>query len=306
MRPSALFPLALAITAFVLSLLCILAGRKPGFMENYHIVALNTSTLGHNLIPTTATTSDTPTSTSSGLDSIYSALTGDINNITDSIENDLNDILNTAADDLASALGIKEWYSLHMMDMCEGIYSPNATTKGAKYNTTNCTNPMTMYHFNPTKQIEDELAKGGLNVTLSDIDYPSNIQDSINQLHTAVDATFALYCIGIAFSGLAMCGALFELFSNGSRLISFANWGICSLASTALLSSSIIITVAASKIAHEVNHNGNDIGMYAYKGHKFLGLTWGAAVAMFVASSAWVVEFCVGRMRQKRGFKSSS
>ena len=40
MRLSALFPLACAIVAFVLSMLCLFAGHKPGFMEEYHIVTV--------------------------------------------------------------------------------------------------------------------------------------------------------------------------------------------------------------------------------------------------------------------------
>jgi hypothetical protein len=38
MRLSALFPMACAIVAFVLSMLCLFAGHKPGFMEEYHII----------------------------------------------------------------------------------------------------------------------------------------------------------------------------------------------------------------------------------------------------------------------------
>lgn len=308
MRLTALFPLALSIVAFVLSLLCILAGRKPGFMEDYHIVALNTSTLGHNLINSTATTTSpsTPTSTSSGLGSIFSSLTGEIDNITSSIEGDLNGIVNDLADDLAQALGIKQWYSLHMMDGCEGTFSPNATSKKASYNVTNCTAPVGMYHFNPTATIQNELAENGLNISLSDIDYPSDIQHGINDLNTALDATFVLYCIGIAGSGIAIFGALLAFFLYGSRLLSFGNWGLCTIAFLSLLIASTIVTVAQTKLTHEVNKYGNDIGIFAYKGTKFLGLTWGAVAAIFVASGAWVIEFCVGRMKESRSYNRRS
>jgi hypothetical protein len=43
MRITALFPLALAIVAFVLSMLCLFAGRKPGFMEDYNIISVSNS-----------------------------------------------------------------------------------------------------------------------------------------------------------------------------------------------------------------------------------------------------------------------
>lgn len=43
MRLTALIPLACAIVAFVLSMLCLFAGSKKGFMEEYHIVTVSLS-----------------------------------------------------------------------------------------------------------------------------------------------------------------------------------------------------------------------------------------------------------------------
>jgi len=68
----------------------------------------------------------------------------------------------------------------------------------------------------------------------------------------------------------------------------------------ALLIASIIVTVAQTKLTNEVNKYGNDIGIFAYKGRKFLGITWGAVAAIFVASCAWVGEFCLGRVKESR------
>lgn len=84
-----------------------------------------------------------------------------------------------------------------------------------------------MFHFNPTSTIQSELGKSGFNVTLADIDYPSDIQHGINDLNTALDAVFVLYCIGIAASGLAILGAAAAFFLWGPRILSFANWGLC-------------------------------------------------------------------------------
>lgn len=157
MRFSALIPLACALAAFVLSMLCLFAGHKPGFMEEYHIITVcilsnsyvkylpttqvNTSTLGHNLIPTNTTSSATPTSTSSSFGSWFS---GVVHNATDTLEGDLNGLINDAADELSKELGIEQWYSLHLMDMCEGTYAPNATVKGSHKNVTHCSNQTAM------------------------------------------------------------------------------------------------------------------------------------------------------------------
>ena len=43
MRLIALFPLLCVIVAFVLSMLCIFAGSKPGFMENFDLLTVSPS-----------------------------------------------------------------------------------------------------------------------------------------------------------------------------------------------------------------------------------------------------------------------
>lgn len=65
--------------------------------------------------------------------------------IGDDIANAVGDIENDIADKLAKTLGIKEWYSLHLMDMCEGTYTPNATTAhGVGFNVSSCSNQTAM------------------------------------------------------------------------------------------------------------------------------------------------------------------
>lgn len=71
--------------------------------------------------------------------------------IGDAIANALGDLENEIADKLAETLGIEEWYSLHLMDMCQGYYTPNATSKGAGFNVSSCTNQTAMckYYYFP-------------------------------------------------------------------------------------------------------------------------------------------------------------
>lgn len=114
------------------------------------ICQLNTSTLGYNILEEVVATSTT-SAASVQATSLTSWITGEIQNITSTIEgdisqieNDLNNVGNNIANKLADDLGIREWYSLHLMAMCEGDYAPNATAKGASFNTTNCTNRTAM------------------------------------------------------------------------------------------------------------------------------------------------------------------
>lgn len=51
----------------------------------------------------------------------------------------LQDIQNDIADQLAKKLGIKEFYSIHLVDLCQGDFSPKATDPEATFDVTNCT-----------------------------------------------------------------------------------------------------------------------------------------------------------------------
>lgn len=94
------------------------------------------SMFGHDLVPT-PTSSSNPTATESGIGGIFTSI---LHTVTSTIENDLNNISNDIADKLSADLGIHQWYSLHLMDACEGSYTPNAT-HATGYNVSNCTTP---------------------------------------------------------------------------------------------------------------------------------------------------------------------
>ncbi|CZT03737.1 hypothetical protein WAI453_009018 [Rhynchosporium graminicola] len=311
MRFSSLFPLACAIVGFVLSMLCLFAGSKKAFMEEYHIITLNTSTLGHNILgssdPKATPTSSSPSTTSTSKIDRIGDFFGDLkDNVTNKIENEFNELVADVADKLAKELGIHQWYSLHLMDMCEGEYKPNATAKGVSKNVTNCSNRTAMYDFNLDNVLNQQLEVGLLKINLSDINWPKDIQNGLDTLNVAFNAVFVLYAIGIAAAGLAILASLVAFFTSGSRLISFGNWGLATLSFVCLVVSSALVTYVMQKAVHIINKYGNDVGAYAYKGTKYLIITWVAAAVMGLASAAWVVEFCIGRKRQRREYTEKS
>lgn len=53
------------------------------------------------------------------------------------------------ADDIADKIGVADWYSLHVMNSCQGQYSPKPTDIGASLNVTNCTDPAPNCEFAP-------------------------------------------------------------------------------------------------------------------------------------------------------------
>ena len=46
-----------------------------------------------------------------------------------------------------------------------------------------------------------------------------------------------------------------------------------------------------------INEHGNDIGVYAYKGETFIGMSWAATLVVLVTGFMWTYEF----LRERRG-----
>ena len=112
-------------------------------------------------------------------------------------------------------------------------------------------------------------------------------------------AMFVLYCIGAAAAGLCIIFSLVSFFATG-RLSSCLNFLLAIVAFLALAISSAIVTAIIVKATNLINQYGNDIGLYAYKGRKFLAMTWAATAAMLLAMVAWIVIFCMGRKNTRR------
>ncbi|KAF4963695.1 hypothetical protein FSARC_8339 [Fusarium sarcochroum] len=292
------FPLVLSMVGFILSMLCLFAGHKQGFMEEYSVARLNTSMIGHNLldIDSDASTSDNEDED----DGFFGKVTDKWNDIKDDVKEKINDITGDVADELADTIGISEWYSIHVMATCDGQYKPNATDPGAGYNVTDCTNSAPEKRFNLTEMLDKQLSIGPLELSLANINWPDDIQDSIDLLNSALLATFVLYVLAVGFSGLAMLACVGAFFLFARRGVNAVNLVLASLSALVLLIASILVTVAGHKGVNKLNDLGDDVGISASLGTKFMGLTWAAAALMIAATIYWVVHLCLMRRERKR------
>ncbi|EAT77428.1 hypothetical protein HBH56_213410 [Parastagonospora nodorum] len=289
MRLTALVPVLCCIVALILSFLCLFAGHKQSFMEDYHLLTLNTSLLGETLL-----SESRPTDTSNPL-----------TNLLNSIPNEISSAINDRIGEITARLGIEDFYSAHMLDYCYGQYTPlevaNATISDddISKNVTGCSQSQAMYKFDPTRIVEEALNRTtGQRVTLQDLKWPQDIEDGVKALNALMAAMFVLYVIAICLIFVAFVAALFAVIASG-RLSACLNFLMALLAFIAIGLASALVTAVMVKATDLINQYGNDIGVEASKGNKFLALTWAATGVMFVVLLAWVVEFCVGR-RQKR------
>jgi hypothetical protein len=192
-----------------------------------------------------------------------------------------------------------------MLNYCEGQYTPaevaNATVSQSDIskNVTECSVTKAMYKFNPTQIIEDALNRTtGTEVTLSDLQWPEDIETGIRALNALMAAMFVLYIIAICLIFLALVAAVAAILLSG-RLSACLNFLLATVAFLAIGLASALVTAVMVKGTGLINDYGNDIGLEAKYGGKFLALTWAATGLMLVVLLAWVVEFCVGRRQKK-------
>lgn len=65
-----------------------------------------------------------------------------------------------------------------------------------------------MYDFNLTAILTQELARGSSGVTLSELNWPSSIQNGIDGLTYEMEVAFVFYCISIGLSVFLMFGSV--------------------------------------------------------------------------------------------------
>jgi hypothetical protein len=172
----------IAVVTLVLTTLALAAGGKPGFMEDYHILLMNTSTLGQNLIPTIASGPSDPTPTACGplggvLGKLCAGATAAVGSAVSSGVVQLSNIEDDMANKLAKEIGVQQWYSLHAMNVCQGTFIPNATAPKARYNVTSCTQPLKTCRypmFSPPPPLCVSLANAQLPPSISPLSSTTN------------------------------------------------------------------------------------------------------------------------------------
>jgi hypothetical protein len=311
MRLPVLVPVVCYIIAFVLALLCLFAGHKKGFMEDYAVVRLNTSALGYNLVDNVFTfdigddnNSSNDNDNDSLLDDLLDGAKDVLDDVADSIQDWANDVGNGIADRLADELGVSEWYSAHVMAACQGGFTPNATAPDAGYNVTDCTGSAIGYEFNLTALIDHDLRIGPARLNLAAIGFPDSVQYAMNLANGAIKAAAILYAVGAGLAGLGLvlsAGTLaFDRRAAPLRRLATANLVVAVLAALALVGVSVAVTVGAGKMADKINEEGAEYGLVAVRGAGFLALSWTAFAFAAVAAAFYVLDLVKAVRGRKR------
>jgi len=188
---------------------------------------------------------------------------------------------------VAEAIGLHDFYQNSMWGYCEG-FNPN--------NVTACSKASPMYTFDIVQIFEDQLL-AGYNVTI-----PADIENDLNQLHTASRWMFALYLVGVIFIFLTVLTGLLALCSFfGSILAVFLSilavlfWG----AATILAQVTFII------YRNAINNTITQLNVSASLGTTMFVFSWVAAVCVFVAFFGFCLGSCCGsgESGRRRGWR---
>lgn len=206
----------------------------------------------------------------------------------DTVQDQLNELGNAAADEFAEALGLNEWYSLHIMTACQGLYEPESNNLNISY----CNNTAPEEAFNIEEMLSEELEMGPVDITLEDLNFPPEIQDQLDTINDALLALFVLYVLGIAFSGLGVFTAALAFFFPTKRTLVLVNVAVIGIAMVVLVAGSIVVTVAVTEGVDQINDIGEDVGVEVERGDNFLAITWAAAGLTLVSFIVWCVQLC--------------
>jgi len=265
-------------------------------MEDYSIIALNTSRIGQNLVHLGSNSQSS------------NPLVSILKNLTKPLTTDISNDLNTAAASLAHTVGVHDFYSAHMLDYCEGSFEPgpvpNATLKASKIsrNVTHCSNRTASFDFDPSAALQRTLNQTHTGVTLSDLGWPDDLDKGIRALRDSVRVTFALYCIGIGFAFFAMVAFAFWMFgpsTGGGRGGPLVGMALAFVSLFALGIASAIVTAVVVKGNNVIDKYGKAIGVQAERGNSYLALTWASTALMFLATLLGCVGICFGRRKHK-------
>lgn len=285
-------PVLISFVAFVLAVIALLAGTGPQeeSLEPYHIIAVNVSNFGQDLIKSAASSDSEPSDKDDDGGSWFDNLIDDAHDLGDDITDGINNITNGIADDLIEEIGISQWYSLHVMTACEGMFAPNVSNPGAWYNLTNCTSQQASLRLNLSEILDHEIKAGPLSLNINQIPIPKKVQDAVDIVNDALLALLVFYALAIGLSGLSFLASLAVLVvlrKKVSRPVVWVQVGIAGLAALVLLIASAIVTYVNNKGVQEINDAGKDVGISGIKGTKFITLSWVAFALMLVTTLYW-------------------
>ena len=198
------------------------------------------------------------------------------------------DVINKALGSVAKAIGIKEYYSVHIGALCEGNYDPLFSDPKAKPKVQKCSRKFHAEQTDLSKKLDDELQVGPFKFKLSDLDLVEGIQKAFDLIPRALAAMayfFLFAVLGLVLGMLLAAGRVVceYVMQRMQKVVLLAAMGSMGFGWAASLIGAIGVTAVAEKVKKEVNKNGDKFGMSAATSPALYFLLWGSLVFSTVA-----------------------
>jgi hypothetical protein len=219
-----------------------------------------------------------------------------LDGITGSVQEEINDSISS----FAKNLGLHDFYSIYVLNLCEGQYTPNQVNPGESSgssfrNITSCSDRTFTFKFDLRKTLG--LQPYGNENHLADMpksSWPTEVNGGMRVVETIPRIMSVVYCISLTITAIALALAVFGIFFSG-RCSACVNIMSSSIATLAAGVASILATLLGKNTAELINVEGTQINISAQTGTKFLRLTWAATVCMLTASLLWCLACIRGR-----------
>ncbi|KAK4034577.1 hypothetical protein C8A01DRAFT_18650 [Parachaetomium inaequale] len=203
------------------------------------------------------------------------------------IVDDAAQIAADAVDDflgsVAKAIGIKEYYSVHIGVLCEGEYDKTFNKEGAKPIVQECSKKFYTGQTDLSKKLDQELGIGP--VKLSDIKLVQEIQDAFDKIPKYIAAMAYFFLIGVLalFAGFLCAAAVLafefkERLDGKEKIALFAAMGCLGFGWFITVIGAAVTTGVAETIKNVVNEHGGKYGVSANTSPALWFLLWGSVV----------------------------
>ncbi|PMD29659.1 hypothetical protein L207DRAFT_574053 [Hyaloscypha variabilis F] len=234
------------------------------------------------------------TGSTSELKVLFSSL---ISNFTAKVDNGLSKAEVTVAEGITNALGIQDFYSLHLRDICSGTFSSSSDLR-TRFNITACF-PYSVAApglVGLISKIPSSTTVLTTNITLPVITQVQELSIYLTHLtHTLDQIIFAFYLITLISSGFLILGSIAQFFLPTSSILIYANLVISTLNLTSSLSASAATTAFLTTANNIINIFGSALNLHSDLGTSFLILTWTSFATALLTNwyiiAVWFIEF---------------
>lgn len=226
------------------------------------------------------------------------------------------ELVDKALGSVAKAIGIKEYYSIHIGVLCEGEYKPKFNAPDAEADVKKCTPKFKVAQTDLSKKLDEELQLGPLKFKLSDIGLVDTIQDALDLIPRALAAMAFFFLIAVlslvlGFLLTSACVALEAIaHKRGSeqiqKLAMMGALGSLGLGWFTSLIGVVAVTIIAHKIKSAVNEHAAKFGMSAATSPGLYVLLWGSLFFSTVAVAILGYVFFMAKRKRAGGSEASS